>query len=119
MDKHIAERWVEALRSGKYEQGRAELHPGENSYCCLGVLCDLYRVEQGKGQWDGASGYCEFVIADTEEAGFEVPPDSVLEWAGLNTPEGSVGEQSLAEMNDNGATFTELADIIAKKWEVL
>jgi hypothetical protein len=40
MDPEIKAKWVEALRSGRYEQGRMMLlHEGR--YCCLGVLCDL------------------------------------------------------------------------------
>ncbi|CAB4163487.1 hypothetical protein UFOVP810_25 [uncultured Caudovirales phage] len=34
--------WVEALRSGKYKQGRGVLfNTEEQSYCCLGVNCAL------------------------------------------------------------------------------
>ncbi len=33
-------KWIDALRSGKYEQGRGSLHPGDK-YCCLGVICDV------------------------------------------------------------------------------
>ena len=37
MDKKLKVKWVEALRSGKYEQGRHYLE-SEGRYCCLGVL---------------------------------------------------------------------------------
>ena len=40
--------WIEALRSGKYEQGRGALRMGDK-FCCLGVACDL--IDQGA--WDG------------------------------------------------------------------
>lgn len=40
MDKELAVKWIEALRSGKYKQGRSRLkHSGR--YCCLGVLCEV------------------------------------------------------------------------------
>ena len=35
-------KWVEALRSGDYKQGTNRLRIGDE-YCCLGVLCDVYR----------------------------------------------------------------------------
>ena len=38
--------WVEALRSGKYLQGKERLvqKDGPNiTYCCLGVACKLYE----------------------------------------------------------------------------
>lgn len=39
----IKTKWLEALRSDKYEQGRSSLcnKDGRTTYCCLGVLCDL------------------------------------------------------------------------------
>ncbi len=43
MNKKLKAAWVKALRSGKYRQVRGMLHhKGHgNSYCCLGVLCDV------------------------------------------------------------------------------
>ena len=125
MDKHIAERWVQALRSGQYQQGQHELHPDENSYCCLGVLCDLYRVEQGKGEWTTTPngrlhGMFRAPNEDITEIETAVIPEVVQKWAGMGSVEGNYcGELSLAGLNDEGATFPELADLIEKKWEVL
>jgi hypothetical protein len=34
-------KWIDALRSGKYKQGRHCLRNDNNEYCCLGVLCDI------------------------------------------------------------------------------
>lgn len=124
MDKHIAERWVQALRSGQYKQGQGELHPDQDSYCCLGVLCDLYRVEQGKGEWRSEC---------PQRGGFEVPGDgivwretavlplAVMNWAEIQHPAGDIAgaSESLAELNDKGMAFPELADLIEKKWEYL
>jgi hypothetical protein len=53
MKKDIAIKWIDALRSGKYKQGKSELHNSDtNEYCCLGVLneicelkSDLYRSQ--------------------------------------------------------------------------
>jgi hypothetical protein len=42
-------KWLEALRSGKYKQGRGQLVLGD-AYCCLGVLCEVAgakRVDNG------------------------------------------------------------------------
>ena len=124
MDKHIAERWVQALRSGQYQQGQGELHPDTNSYCCLGVLCDLYRVEQGKGEWRKGPMRGEnniFTVDDEEGYESSVLPESVKDWAGMHS---SVGEivgtvDALSSLNDEGMEFPQLADLIEKKWEVL
>lgn len=40
MNKALAMKWVKALRSGKYKQGKTFLKKGDK-YCCLGVLCDI------------------------------------------------------------------------------
>ena len=41
LTKKVKKKWLEALRSGKYKQGKNELIKATNggfSYCCLGVL---------------------------------------------------------------------------------
>lgn len=119
MDKHVAERWVQALRSGKYMQGQRELHPDSESYCCLGVLCDLYRQEQGKGEWNGRNFRAP--NEDITEIKTAVLPQIVAEWAGIHDVAGEIRgtSDSLAALNDEGMGFPELADLIEKKWKVL
>lgn len=46
MDKDIRDKWVAALRSGKYAQTTEVLHCA-GSFCCLGVLLDI----NGSGTW--------------------------------------------------------------------
>jgi len=41
MNLEIKQKWLEALRSGRYAQGQGILRNTNNEYCCLGVLCDL------------------------------------------------------------------------------
>lgn len=44
LPKEFAEKWVAALRSGEYKQGRDMLLSKKCEYCCLGVagkLCDV------------------------------------------------------------------------------
>jgi hypothetical protein len=50
MDKSLVERWVAALRSGKYTQGRSRLRNDDNSHCCLGVLVDVVNPSGWCGQ---------------------------------------------------------------------
>jgi hypothetical protein len=40
MDKELKEKWVEALRSGRYVQGEVHFERGDK-FCCLGVLCEV------------------------------------------------------------------------------
>lgn len=51
MDAEIKQRWVDALRSGKYKQCRYRLSNGAE-HCCLGVLADVAEIEYIKG-WIG------------------------------------------------------------------
>ena len=41
MNKEFKAKWVKALRSGRYKQGKNALRNIDNEYCCLGVLCSL------------------------------------------------------------------------------
>lgn len=48
MDPELKKKWVEALRSGDYEQGETRLYTGStNQFCCLGVLCKVVGLEIG------------------------------------------------------------------------
>lgn len=43
MKKEIADKWVEALRSGRYKQCKSWLRDNDG-FCCLGVLCDISKM---------------------------------------------------------------------------
>lgn len=111
--------WTDALRSGRYRQGRMYLCttpiPNEDSqFCCLGVLCDLYRneLERKTGADDGITLY------DDEEA--HLPP-KLQDKFGISEM-GHLFEESfdnLAKLNDGGSTFAEIADIIEKNFETV
>jgi hypothetical protein len=40
LKKSDKKKWVKALRSEKYKQGKFQLFDG-NGYCCLGVACEI------------------------------------------------------------------------------
>lgn len=104
MNPKIKKRWVDELRSGKYPQGKGQLKDGNGNYCCLGVLCEIHREETG-GEWKDDS----YLNRNT------VLHYSVVEWARLPDENPKCGGSSLAFLNDNGKTFTEIADIIEKE----
>ena len=116
MRKEVAEKWVKALRSGEFLQGKTQLR-SENHYCCLGVLCELYRQETGNGEWT-EKGFCSF--GETLEG---LPPMAVRDWAGLCSLSGTLslfGNPSLVTMNDSlSKSFEQLADYIEKYQEEL
>ena len=115
--------WLEALRSGEYTQGRFVLRE-QNSYCCLGVLCDLFIKETGQGCWVKPSDkYGEEEVWGFSLNGSQIdtlPPQEVYDWAGSPctteelTLERSVEGDSLSQINDEreGFTFLDIADLI-------
>ncbi len=120
-----AKKWVTALRSGKYSQGRGMLRK-EDTFCCLGVACDLYARETGAGLWKATNTYMvrsSFVLG--EERANEYLPPAVQEWLGLATGQGEYDgnieplSHSLSHRNDDGASFGEIADIIESQPEGL
>lgn len=56
MSPELKTRWLEALRSGEYKQGRAYLRK-DDKFCCLGVLCDLIDSTQWGLLFLGGGGY--------------------------------------------------------------
>jgi hypothetical protein len=48
MDAQLKAKWIEALRSGEYEQGHLYLRKN-GRHCCLGVLCELTGLEISQG----------------------------------------------------------------------
>jgi uncharacterized protein YeaC (DUF1315 family) len=134
MNPQVKQKWIDALRSGKYEQGSEKLR-GANGYCCLGVLCDLYAQEHNT-QWE-FRGYDENGDETNPhpmdywyfEDRSEFLPESVMDWAGLKTPNPSVRvycedsddedtryyTDEIANVNDSGYTFNDLSKIIQEQ----
>jgi hypothetical protein len=93
MNPNIKAQWVEALRSGEYQQGSGMLkyyddEIDEARFCCLGVLCDILGHEPGVDQ--------------------QYPSGSVLDEVGLLGSYAKV----LAHFNDKGDSFEQIADYI-------
>lgn len=88
MEPAIKKEWLEALRSGDYQQGRGRLKLLNGSYCCLGVLCLIHGRHQEKvadfaidenGVWHYTFDYDGKTFKTNV-----LPGPSIYEWAGLN-----------------------------------
>jgi len=69
MEASLKAKWIEALRSGKYKQGRLTLRTRNDCYCCLGVLCDVsniskWEVNGAYYSYDGALGFLPLSLRD-------------------------------------------------------
>lgn len=122
MNTAIAGRWVAALRSGKYQQGlnllKQQHDSGKDSFCCLGVLCELYLEDHPGSPF--APELRPDIDRPTSTSGaaysygeddHELPPAAIREWAELR-PHSC---DALAEQNDNGTSFEELANLIERE----
>jgi hypothetical protein len=115
MSTQIKQQWVTALRSGEYTQASSNLRT-EEGFCCLGVLCDLYSKDTGT-EWEvnhTADAKPIPFYSFVNEGSFL--PIAVVNWAGLEKSSPEVialeGEAELAQLNDSGSTFTQIAQLI-------
>jgi len=113
MPEETMKKWLEALRSGEYKQGRRFLKT-EEGYCCLGVLQDVLdeKVEVGPyGQVSTlpTSGWLHsknilFRRDDTDS--------SLCRNPGFSKIGRDRGWTTAACSNDKGYTFSEIADAL-------
>lgn len=115
MNAELKKKWVRALRSGNYQQGKNNLHvtngeSGEDDkFCCLGVLCEVAGVKGEPDEYDA------IVYYDGRD---DMLSDVLLEWLELDDEDQDI----LAAANDAGDiggagpseawTFEEIADYI-------
>jgi hypothetical protein len=108
MNPEVKAAWVAALRSGEYKQGYMKLYnQKEQTYCCLGVLCQLYANEKG------------IAFGEVTEPWSVALTPSVRDWAGLRSVnpyirfDGNIHDAM--SLNDNEKlTFPQIADLIEK-----
>ena len=110
MKKEIKDKWVDALRSGDYVQGRGQLRNPKNEFCCLGVLCNLHAIEN--------PDFAATQINETTYGGQGlVLPKIVEDWAGMPYDH---DHKEVVEMNDgtnrHHCTFEEIADYIEENY---
>jgi len=118
MNPEVKAKWLEALRSGEYNQTKRTLRDS-HGYCCLGVLCEVYKEEHPEAEWvrdDISTKNGEMLFKSGEYSRKGVPTQQVLDWANLTDANPEVkynnADISVAELNDNGKSFLEIADII-------
>ena len=107
MREEIKQRWVTALRSGKYKQTSGFLRTVDG-YCCLGVLCDLHN--HNGMNWKGGPDEDRMTWSYYTEEG--TLPKEVMDWAQLTNHNPEIKGDALAEINDSGRSFAEIADLI-------
>ena len=97
------QKWLDALRSGKYKQGFGGLSQN-GAFCCLGVACDVYAPHE----WEHRDGY------SAHPFGAGTMNYDGRETFGMDADEAG----ALIEMNDSEKkSFPEIADEIEEMLE--
>ena len=128
--------WVKALRSGDYLQGDGQLHrtdtEPDESFCCLGVACDIAAQYNEGWHWEDA------VFRAGRSYSSEEAPHKVGVWFGwpeiggfrTNVQLPHEGDHFLAsDLNDGTTgttpgsgplplTFSQIADLIEKEFDL-
>lgn len=111
MNPEIKAQWIDALRSGEYQQTKGKLR-NSNGFCCLGVLTDLY-VKETNQEWTYSKQDEKYEYLD---CGFTLP-EKVMVLADLDEEDPKICTEdsgcTLAHYNDSkGYTFNQIADLI-------
>jgi hypothetical protein len=122
--KRHREMWLEALRSRKYKQAKGTLREveanGRESFCCLGVACEI----SGLGEWKGGS-YVITLPDGTRHVNHGNLSRIMKEWLGLRGSKGSFLDNdkfmsTLVRLNDSDEKkFYEIARVIEREPEGL
>lgn len=108
MKRELRQKWIDALRSGEYEQGHRALKDSDGRYCCLGVLCDVAGAVWTETAPIGSMARFACSVNGTLSSISTLGPNLYKE-LGLDCSR----EITLWGMNDNtGASFKEIADWI-------
>ncbi len=127
MNKEYKTKWINALRSGEYKQGKGQLRYSINGlelFCCLGVLCDIVIKENpdiGKWGFEDKSKVTDKVDAHLEIDGESYGgylPFKICDITGVSTKgEFNENRPTLASYNDiQGYGFNEIADLIERNF---
>lgn len=119
LTQEMKDKWVAALRSGKYQQGQHELKSCTDKFCCLGVLCDVKGLPYG----DGFFQLDESTHVDTclvKRICVMDGPSIVIHGPAIDKAfyVSNVIQEQLVTMNDDGVSFNEIADWIEKNVKV-
>jgi hypothetical protein len=104
MKREIKEKWLAALRSGKYQQGRQGLKfkngQGQVCHCCLGVLAELVEPEAFEKKGNDFLFHSSYGFLRLSRDKWLLLPEEA--------------QKTLSDLNDGGRSFDEIADWIEK-----
>lgn len=117
MKAELKEKWVKALRSREFKQGQGSLkelvdvEKNKVVHCCLGVLHEISGGKWHRDKYDDPNQTGVFKTGGNSTT--TSASDSFLEGKYMNGLDEDTQKQ-LAEMNDNGKKFYQIANWIEK-----
>lgn len=115
MKSELKTKWVNALRSDEYKQGRSRLVQGKGdhqAFCCLGVLCEVAGFDRVKPvDANAAEMYVNYVNPYARQGEYDKLTtsldDDALKGLGMTADQ----QETLVTMNDlQNRNFNEIAD---------
>jgi hypothetical protein len=100
MKKQLRDKWIAALRGGKYKQAKGALRT-DLGHCCMGVLCDL--IDPNAWSDKDAAG---FYVWGDDRVSSNLPIDMQAKLKAKKHADW------LPSLNDRGMSFEEIADLI-------
>lgn len=132
VNKERVQLLVDALRSGDFEQGQNMLRTKDDTYCCLGVACEVARLNGIGIEWEPKPGGCECEGCQESRWKFngsnEALGETVADWYGFEHDgrlandvqighDGFGNSVTMIRANDDlGWSFIEIADAVEAKF---
>jgi hypothetical protein len=108
VNKEAKEKWIDALRSGKYMQGKSCLKDTNNTYCCLGVLVEVFEEHHGL-KFNQRINCSRNAMEFGSFCSVAAPPDIVLAWINIAPNHQTL----LMNLNDkHGCSFAGIAEVL-------
>jgi hypothetical protein len=108
VNKEAKEMWIDALRSGKYTQGKSCLKGVDGNYCCLGVLVEVFENYYGL-KFNRQINSCKSAMEFGSFGSVAAPPELVIAWINLLPKHQTL----LMNLNDkHGCNFAGIADLL-------
>ena len=117
------QKWIDALRSGKFKKGVGHLNQ-DNYFCCLGVACEIFKDELNLDikvkEYPPSFTKRSVSITNYATNNYSAPMD-IVQHLGLHSPMGDSNDyllDSLTNLNDvkfeDDEDFNRIADYIEK-----
>lgn len=116
----VLKKWVIALRSGQYKQGRSFLCR-DNQYCCLGVLCEICKldkiIDSGITIYSDGFNTSKKSLPDSFARKLNICISPFISTKNIDYKYHINNAHPIAELaglNDSNVPFIEIADLIEK-----